>query len=81
MISFAASSGHLAIWDRRKITTGKHALDLIYIAILVLAVFIAVWVFVVVPAERRHHKRKLEIIEKKIADREAARQANTRDDS
>lgn len=45
-------------------------MNLIYIAILILAAFIAIWIFVVVPAEKRHHERKLEMIKKKIADRE-----------
>jgi flagellar biosynthesis/type III secretory pathway M-ring protein FliF/YscJ len=44
--------------------------NLIYTAILILAAFIAIWIFVVVPAEKRHHDRKLEMIKKKISDRE-----------
>lgn len=49
-------------------------MNIIYTAILILAAFIAIWIFVVVPAEKRHHERKLEMIKKKIADREAVRQ-------
>lgn len=45
-------------------------MNIVYIAILILAAFVAIWLFVVVPAEKRHHERKLEIIRKKIADRE-----------
>jgi len=48
--------------------------NMIYTAVLILAAFIAIWIFVVVPAEKRHHKRKLEIIKKKLADREGVRQ-------
>lgn len=49
-------------------------MNLIYTAILILAAFIAIWIFVVVPAEKRHHERKLEMLKKKIADREVVRQ-------
>ena len=52
-------------------------MDLIYIALILLAVFIAVWFFFVVPAERRHHQRKLDMIEKKLAERAAARDSST----
>ena len=50
-------------------------MKLISLAIAVLAAFIAIWVFVVVPAERRHHERKLEMVRKRIEQREAARAA------
>ena len=49
-------------------------MNIIYTAILILAAFIAIWIFVVVPAEKRHHERKLDVIKKKIADREVGRQ-------
>lgn len=49
-------------------------MNIIYTAVLILAAFIAIWFFVVVPAEKRHHERKLEMIKKKIADREVVRQ-------
>ena len=39
---------------------------LIVIALLVLAIFVAVWMLVVVPAERRHHDRKLESLRRRI---------------
>ena len=47
-------------------------MKLIYIAIMALAAFIAIWVFFVVPAERKHHERKLEAIRKQIEKRESA---------
>jgi uncharacterized membrane protein (DUF106 family) len=47
-------------------------MKMIYLTILVLAVFIAVWIFFVVPAERRHHERKLESVRKRIEQRQAA---------
>lgn len=51
-------------------------MDLIYWAILGLIAFIAIWFLFVVPAERRHHERKLEMIQKKIE----KRRAQTRDE-
>ena len=42
-------------------------------AILVLAVFIAVWIFIVVPAEKRHHERKLASLRDRIEKRESRR--------
>lgn len=47
-------------------------MKLIYIALLILAAFIGVWVLFVIPAEKRHHERKLESLRKRIAKREAA---------
>ena len=41
-------------------------MNLFYMAIAVLAAFLAIWIFVVVPAERRHHERKLEVLQKQI---------------
>jgi predicted MFS family arabinose efflux permease len=38
----------------------------VYIAIFVLGAFVAIWIFFVVPAERRHHERKMELVRKKI---------------
>jgi len=38
----------------------------IYIGIFVLGAFVAIWMFFVVPAERRHHERKMELVRKKI---------------
>ena len=41
-------------------------MKLIYIAIIVLGAFIAVWVLLVAPAERRHHERKLKALQRQI---------------
>ncbi len=46
-------------------------MKLIYIAILALAAFVAIWMFFVVPAERKHHERKLEALRKQIEKRES----------
>jgi len=40
-------------------------------AIIALGAFVAIWVFFVVPAERRYHERKLELLQKKILQRQA----------
>ena len=45
-------------------------MKLIYIAIIVLVVFIGIWILLVVPAERRHHERKLDSLQKQIKKRE-----------
>lgn len=37
-----------------------------YMAILGLAAFVAIWIIFVVPAEKRHHERKMELVRKKI---------------
>jgi multisubunit Na+/H+ antiporter MnhC subunit len=49
---------------------------LILTSIAILVAFVAVWLLVVVPAERRHHERKLEMVRKRIAQREATRTAD-----
>ena len=41
-------------------------MKMIYIATLALAAFVIIWIFVVVPAEKKHHERKLELIRKRI---------------
>ena len=41
---------------------------------IALAAFIAIWFFIVAPAERKHHERKLEAVRKRIEKREAAEQ-------
>lgn len=35
-------------------------------AIIVLGAFVAIWVVFVIPAERRHHERKLELVRKRL---------------
>ena len=46
-------------------------MKLLYIAIAVLAAFLAVWILYVVPAERRHHERKLAALQRQIEKRTA----------
>jgi len=46
-------------------------MNLIYWAIIGLGAFVAIWMLFVVPAERRHHERKLEIVQKRINERQA----------
>ena len=52
-------------------------------AAIALALFVAIWFFVVAPAERKYHERKLEAVRKRIEKREAAKQedAPARQDS
>lgn len=49
-------------------------MKLIYIAMLALGAFVAIWMFFVVPAERKHHDRKLEALRKKIEKRETSKE-------
>ena len=44
-------------------------MDLIYWAIIGIGLFVAIWFLVVVPSERRHHERKLQVIQKKLEKR------------
>ena len=53
-------------------------MKLLYFAIFALVAFVAFWVLVVVPAERRHHERKLEALRKRIEKREARRDEDDR---
>ncbi len=56
-------------------------MNLITWAILVLAAFVAIWLFVVVPAEKRHHERKLASLRDRIEKRESGRADDKRDES
>ena len=47
-------------------------MDLIYWAMIVLGAFVAIWMLFVAPAERRHHERKLELLQKKIEQHQAS---------
>jgi flagellar biosynthesis/type III secretory pathway M-ring protein FliF/YscJ len=47
-------------------------MDLMYWAMIVLVAFVAIWMLFVAPAERRHHERKLELLQKKIEQRQAS---------
>ncbi len=49
-------------------------MDVIYWAIIGLGAFIAVWILFVAPAERRHHERKLELLQKRIDNRQRQNQ-------
>ena len=53
---------------------------LVYGFLIAMALFIAVWFVFVVPSERRDHERKLELVRKRIADREQRRQESANDD-
>lgn len=46
-------------------------MDMIYWALLGLGAFIAIWFLFVVPSERRHHERKLEMLQRRIDKRQA----------
>lgn len=45
-------------------------MNIMYWAIIGLGAFIAIWILFVAPAERRHHERKLEVIQRKIEKRQ-----------
>lgn len=51
-------------------------MDMIYWAILGLGVFIAIWFLLVAPSERRHHERKLEMLQRRIDKRQAHSEQN-----
>ena len=46
-------------------------MNMMYWAIIGLGAFVAIWMLFVVPAERRQHERKLEMIQKKLEKRQA----------
>ncbi len=54
-------------------------MDLMYWAIIVLGAFVAIWMLFVAPAERRHHERKLELLQKKIEQRQASNNTENND--
>ncbi len=45
--------------------------DLIYWAIIGIGAFVTIWLLFVVPAERRYHERKLELLQRRIEQRQA----------
>ena len=50
----------------------------VFISFILIVIFVVIWVFVVAPSERRHHERKLEIVQKRLNRRqEALRQEQT----
>ena len=46
-------------------------MSILYWSIILLGAFVAIWILFVVPAERRHHERKLEMIRKRIEKRQS----------
>lgn len=52
---------------------------MLWYALAALAAFVAIWFFVVVPSEKRHHERKLAIIRERMEKRRAAESENTDD--
>lgn len=46
-------------------------MKLIVLAGLVLAALGAIWIFVVIPAEKRHHQRRIELVQRKLERLEA----------
>ena len=54
---------------------------MIYWAIIGLGAFIAVWILFVAPAERRHHERKLELLQKRIDRRQLQKEQDSESSS
>ena len=54
-------------------------MDLMVWAMIVLGAFVAIWMLFVAPAERRHHERKLELLQKKIEQRQASNDQENND--
>ena len=46
-------------------------MSMMYWALVGLGAFIAIWFLFVVPSERRHHERKLEMLQRKIEKRQS----------
>ncbi len=47
--------------------------SLIYYAIIALGLFVGIWMFFVVPSEKRHHERKLKSVRDRLEKRNAAK--------
>ena len=56
-------------------------MNLMVWAIIGLGAFVAIWMLFVAPAERRHHERKLELLQKKIEQRRAQKDQENKDSS
>ncbi len=56
-------------------------MDLMYLAIIGLGAFVVIWMLFVAPAERRHHERKLELLQRKIEKLEAQKEQENNDSS
>jgi hypothetical protein len=53
------------------VSDAESGMKIISLALLVLLAFLAVWFLIVVPAERRHHERKLAMVKKRIVNRQS----------
>ncbi len=56
-------------------------MDLMYWAIIGLGAFVVIWMLFVAPAERRHHERKLELLQRKIEKLEVQKEQENNDSS
>lgn len=56
-------------------------MDLMYWAIIGLGAFVVIWMLFIAPAERRHHERKLELLQRKIEKLEAQKEQENNDSS
>ena len=56
-------------------------MDLMYWAIIGLGAFVVIWMLFVAPAERRHHERKLELLQRKIEKLKAQKEQENNDSS
>ncbi len=56
-------------------------MDLMYWAIIGLGAFAVIWMLFVAPAERRHHERKLELLQRKIEKLKAGKAQENNDSS
>ena len=56
-------------------------MNLMYWTIIGLGAFVAIWMLFVAPAERRHHERKLQMLQKKIEQRRAQKGQENNDSS
>ena len=54
-------------------------MDIIYWVILGMGTFVAIWMLFVAPSERRHHERKLKMLQKKIDARQARKNEDNDD--
>lgn len=54
-------------------------MNMMYWAIIVLGAFVAIWLLIVAPAERRHHERKLAMLQRKINSRDLKQEADRSD--
>jgi len=56
-------------------------MKLILLASAILGVLGAIWIFIVIPAERRDHQRRLDLVQSKLEKRRAAKQDDMRSDN